>query len=116
MLIECNRPGGFSFFGLRLAPGENIVDDEAWAAIKPRLAPKYLDALLAPRGDKPPQLVIYDAEPDAPRCLARDKIALIERCADIDDLALFEMGETRKTVLAAIERRMATLAEAETGS
>lgn len=115
MRITCNRRGGFSFFGLRLTEGENIVDDDLWAATKAKLAPKYLAGLLEHRGELPAMLIeLNDAgEPLLPPFNAKDTIALIESCQSLDDLAKYETGETRKTVLAAIERRADELCAAE---
>jgi len=44
---------------------------------------------------------------------AKDKIILVERAQSVDELAQYEQGETRKTVLAAIERRVESLINAE---
>lgn len=112
MRIICNRPGGFSFFGVRLNAGENIVDDDIWATIKSRLAPKYLAALLEQRGEAEPDLVLLDDAGESP-LTAKEKIVLIDRCGSVDELAQYETNETRKTVLAAIERRMDSLVDAE---
>ena len=111
MRIICNRPSGFGLPGLRIRPGENLVDDDLWTSIRIKLNPRWLAALLAPKPNGPPELVVlldsdceYETEP-APMS-AKEKIALIERCRNADDLAQYEAGEARKTVLAAIERRL----------
>ena len=121
MLIVCNRPSGFILPGLPIKPGENIVDDDLWREVEAKLNPVWLNALLTPQGLAMPELILCDdagepeAEPEAeaPQFSAKDKIALIDACESIDDLAQYETGETRKTVLVAIERRMRVLIEHE---
>lgn len=112
MRIICNRPGGFSFFGVRIDAGENIVDDDVWAKIRRRLAPRILAGLLEQCGEAEPDLVLLD-DAGEPPLTAKEKIALVELCGSVDELAQYETNETRKTVLAAIERRMDTLVDAE---
>lgn len=111
MLIFCNRIGGYNLLGIDLRLGENEVDAERWADVAAKLPPAWLDALLTPQGSKPPDLVIEQDK--GPLMAAKEKIALIERAGHIEDLAQYEAGETRKTVLLAIERRMRALIEAE---
>lgn len=119
MRVICNRPGGYRLYGVVLQKGENIVDDEVWARAVARMGDRWLRSVTTTNGNRDPALVIQDdagqpaAEGEAPELSAKDKIALIERCDNLDDLAQHETGETRKTVLTAIERRMASLAEAE---
>jgi hypothetical protein len=111
MRIICNRRGGYRFFELALSHGENIVDDDLWAAIRPRLKPQWLLALMTPADGQPADIVILD-DAGARQQTAKDKIALVEACDDLDVLAALAADETRKTVTAAIERRFTELAEA----
>jgi len=116
MVIVCNRPSGFILPCLQIQPGENVVDDALWAKVEAILNPIWLDALLTSQNGAPPELVISDGAGDAaesPQLPAKDKIALVDACESIDDLAQYESDETRKTVLAAIERRFRYLTEAE---
>lgn len=116
MRIICNRPSGFGLPGLRIRPGENLVDDDLWTSVRIKLNPKWLAALLAPKPDGPPDLVVlldsdfeYETEP-APMS-AKEKIALVEQCGDLDELGQLEAGEHRKTVLHAISKRLDVLTE-----
>ena len=105
LLIFCNRPGGFNLFGLELRLGENLVDDDVWADVRPRLDPCWLDALTTPRNGGQPELVLSDGAGRQVET-ARDKIAKIETCQDLVDLDQLLANESRKTVLAAAEKRM----------
>ena len=127
MLIECNLPGGFQLFGVRLVYGENFVEDDLWAATVARLDPRFYNGLIRqPGGNMPPYLVIKtdaetkpEPEPEAPPVLqlapdpppepeaapkmsAKDKIALVQAATTYEQLNQLEDGEHRKTVLTAI--------------
>lgn len=125
MIIFCNRPGGFKLFGVRLTKGENIVDDDIWARVRNKLDAKLYTGLTEPTGDAPAILELRDDTGLAPlagdeakaeiidELRAKDKIAMIDACEISDDLYQHAKGETRKTVLLAIERRMRVLIEHE---
>lgn len=122
MKVFCHYPGGYQFGALRLHRGENVVDDEIFTDEMAKLDPRIRDALM---GGKTPTLVTVkevgsqEALPLAPTpeaepapMLARDVIAKVEAATEPDELEQYANGETRKTVLAAIQKRARQLAEA----
>lgn len=136
MLIVCNRPGGFGFFGLRLIHGENAVDDAVWQAVAAKLDPRMLIALTSAIGSQAPDLILHDGirapAPALPRAhaptlapapariadadlTAKEKIALVEAATTYDQLDALELNETRKTVLQAIYRRAEQIDNGEVG-
>jgi hypothetical protein len=121
LTIQCHRPGGFALGGVVLKYGRNEVPADAWSAALGSLHQKLADALLY---SSTPDIVVHRPEPTQPalpldagtaeavELLARDKIAIIEAATEPDELERLADGETRKTVLAAIQKRAKALAEA----
>lgn len=113
--IICNHPGGIGLHhGVRLFHGTNSVDPNAWAENQKSLHSDFLAGLLEPR-DKgvPAMVVVVDGESKPPPMSAKDKCTMVLACNSLDELDRLARDENRKTVLAAIDKRMHELAEAE---
>lgn len=135
MHIRCNMPGGFRIFRIHLKHGDNVVDDDLWNEAVKRLDPRFLAGITSkPKGSMPPWLEIEGETPEPvnttepppdpepppelmlespPPLNVKETVSAIQACGDLDELAKFEQGETRKTVLTAIEKRVAQLADKE---
>jgi hypothetical protein len=119
MKVFCHRPGGIDFGLVRLRHGENDVDDQAWHQSVAKLSSKLKEGWL---GGKTPSITIaagagaqasLPLEParEPEPMLARDVITLVEAATEPDQLERLAQDETRKTVLAAIQKRAKQLAE-----
>jgi hypothetical protein len=124
MKVFCHYRGGYEFGAIRLYHGENVVDDKLWNEAIAKLDPRLRDAWM---GGKTPTIVV-DKDPghqvalplapapaparEAEPMLAKDVIAIVETATEPEQLEQLAEGETRKTVLAAIQRRAKQLAEA----
>jgi hypothetical protein len=90
---------------INLTPGVNQVDDKLWeaavanpgAVLKHLFKQKLLEVLDAPKGAKAEQA----KEPEAD-----EAIALIADTLDRDTLEAWRRGESRKTVLAALDEQL----------
>lgn len=111
MKVVCNRPGGFGLHGgLILRHGDNDVDSALWEENKRKLPLGWLDDLMTPKNGKPAQIVVVGASAPGPKAYgAAEKVAVVRKCNSLDELAQLSDGETRKTVVAAIEKRLAEL-------
>jgi hypothetical protein len=117
MKVFCHRPGGIDFGLVRLRHGENDVDDQAWHQSVAKLSSKLKEGWLGGKtpsisvaGDGGAQASLPLASAPEPM-LARDVITLVEAATEPDELERLAQDETRKTVLAAIQKRAKQLAE-----
>lgn len=114
MNVTCHYPGGISFCGLKLRHGPNEVEASDWESAKSAVNHDWLCALLFDEDGRTPYL---DAGPEAAPVMetmtAKDKVAIVSECETVEELEIMQRGEDRKTVLDAIDRKLAALAEAE---
>lgn len=111
MQIVCKRKGGIGLPGVELKFGSNSVEPAAWEAAKAKLDPAWLAAMLEPGDDgAPAEIVVVDSAP--PPMAAKAKVAMVESAETIDEINALSRDETRKTVLAAIDKRLKALGEA----
>ena len=130
MRIVCNMPEGLLLLRHELRHGDNTISRGVWDEIKSKLDARYLAYLTTRVGCRPAQIEIYDDEPAAvdpkkaitttataaagsEQYSAREKIAMIEAATSYETLGQLEIGETRKTVLAAIYKRAEEIDQAE---
>lgn len=105
MLIECNRPGGFNVGGVVLSKGANEVEEEVWKAAAAKAPPGWLEDLSSPGPNgEAPQIVLPQGETSA-----KAKVKAVKACSELEVVELMAQGETRKTVLAAIDERITEL-------
>jgi hypothetical protein len=112
MSVYCSRKGGMclkivtedGFEQVKLKGGQNDVDPARVEAALECMAPEMADALRA-------TLSFGDAalEKAATDVKASDKVEMVKAAASLGELEDLMAGENRKTVLNAIEKRMAEL-------
>lgn len=131
MWIQCNRPGGVTLAALfddgkgpklrqlKLTNGPNQVDDELYAAAMAAADPRWVKAMTEPsKGSRIPVLEPCEApvEPESvevTQLSAKDKVALVMAAETFETLEVLADGETRKTVLEALDKRTCQLADSE---
>ncbi len=119
MIVICNHKGGVSLPGLRIAPGRNEIDGAAWEAAMAKVSDRLMAGLMAGSppmlevdGDKRPTAPVEiqaEAPPKAapiPDENSKKRIARVQSASTLGELTALADGETRKTVIAAIERRL----------
>jgi len=127
MWVQCNHPGGVNlavrdkagFKQVMLVHGPNKVDEEVYKAALAAADPRWVQAMTEPsKATRIPVLEPCEApaeepEDDAQPLNAKDKAALVMAAESFEDLEGLAEGETRKTVLEALDKRTCQLAEAE---
>lgn len=123
-MIRCNRKGGFGLklenedgklVRVRLRQGANDVNPSLVADALDRMDPKMARALTERKKDgMPPDLDLdYDADDDDAADLssmsAADKVKVALAADSLAELRELSLGEERKTVMEAIEKRASQL-------
>ena len=110
--------------GRFLAPGLNEVSDRELEILngnrhfKAQLSLGYIELVKNPGNEEKPAKHLNLGTAQAPNARveeelsAKDKIALVEKTTDVDQLNVWLKTDARKTVQAAIEDRIAKLAQA----
>lgn len=98
MLVQNKGNHSYQANGLTLVPGTNNVGEQEFEQFLAHPLMAHLDQ----RGE-----FVYDKEKTKPS--AKDAIAMVEDAFDVDMLEALKADEDRKTVLDAIDKRIAEL-------
>jgi hypothetical protein len=107
--------GKLEYPALKLKKGDNDVDEDHFEAVLDRANPAWREAMLKDYlevdGYEPADA--DDEGDDDPPMTAADAIEAAKSAETVEALEALEDGETRKTVLAAIEKRAEELEQVE---
>lgn len=120
MRVIKHGPGKIRLYGLVINPGENLFEDELWAKHYGKLPDQLKKVWFG--GSTPMMTIANDAgeqlkmqltgDAEIEQTSAKEKIDIIMAATEPDHLEAMAQGETRKTVLSAIQKRAKQLAEA----